>query len=107
MTDINALANRVVEEIKATDEYREFAGLLAEVKKDSALYERLNELRAKNFDIQTGESEDAYDLLDALTNEFEDVINMELARGFLEAEASLCGLIQDLFAEVSNGLEFD
>lgn len=107
MTDISILGNRVVEEIKATEEYREFVELLEKVKKNPTLYERLNEFRRRNFDIQTSESGDILDMMDALTNEFEDVINMELATEFLEAEAAFCGLMQDFYSTVTNGLEFD
>lgn len=107
MVDITALAGSVVEEIKATDEYKEFQRLLLKVKEDPALYNRLNELRRRNFNIQMSDSDDALDMMDALTNEFEDVINMELATEFLEAEAAFCGLMQEFYSTVTDGLEFD
>lgn len=107
MADISSLANSVIEQIKVTDEYKEFQSLLARVKENPALYERLNEFRRRNFDIQMSDSGDTLDMMDALTNEFEDVINMELATEFLEAEAAFCGLMQEFYNTVTDGLEFD
>lgn len=105
--DLEKLSVHVAEILKSTPEYKEFRRLLDEIKKDPSLYERVNELRAKNFRIQMSDSEDALDELDALTNEYEDVINMELTTEFLEAEVAFCRLVQDFYASVTEGLEFN
>lgn len=107
MTDLSALANQVLETIKNTEEYKRYRELLEEIKKDPVIYDRVNELREKNFMIQQSESDDILDMLDALTNEYEDVINMELASEFLSAEVALCRLVQDFNRILVDGLEFD
>ena len=53
------------------------------------------------------DSEDLMDMLDALTNEYEDVINIELASEFLEAEVALCRLVQNFQRDVIAGLNFE
>lgn len=107
MTDLSALANQVLETIRNTEEYKRYRELLEEIKKDPTIYDRVNELREKNFMIQQSESDDILDMIDALTNEYEDVINMELASEFLSAEVALCRLVQDFNRILVDGLEFD
>lgn len=107
MTDLSDLSAKAVEVIRSTPEYIEYKRLLTEVRKEPALYERINGFRARNLEIQMNMSEDAYDKLDALTNEYEDVINRELATEFLEAEAAFCMLVQEFNSAIGEGLEFD
>lgn len=107
MTDLSALSNQVLETIKGTEEYKNYKALLAEIKKNPAIYDRVNELREKNFMLQQSDSEDILDMMDALTNEYEDVINSELASEFLGAEVALCRLIQEFNRSLTDGLEFN
>lgn len=107
MTDLSELNRTVLESIKQTEEYRVYLYKLKELKNDENLYIRVNEMREKNFLLQQANSEEVYDLMDALTNEYEDVINIELVSEFLEAEAALCRLIQNFNRELIEGLEFD
>lgn len=107
MTDLSNLAQNVINIIRSTPEYEKYASALEEIKKDPDLYRRVNELRLKNFELQQEDNEDMMDLMDALTNEYEDVINLESVNRFMEAEAGLCRLFQEFNYLVTNGLEFD
>lgn len=107
MTDLSNLCNTVLDTFFATEEYRTYSELLERLKAEPVLFERVNEFREKNFILQQSDSEDLFDMLDALTNEYEDVINIELASEFIEAEAALCKLIQDFNRRVVDGLKFD
>ena len=71
------------------------------------MYKRVTEYREKNFALQQSDSEDLLDLLDALTNEYEDVINIELASDFIEAEVALCRLVQNFNKDIIAGLNFE
>ena len=53
------------------------------------------------------ESSELMDLMDALTNEYEDVINNESVARFLEAEAAICRMVREFNLMVTEGLEFD
>ncbi|MCQ2520021.1 MAG: YlbF family regulator [Lachnospiraceae bacterium] len=107
MTDLSKLTHYVIDELRATEEYKEYEANLAELVKDRDLYYRVNEMREKNFKIQLSRNEDMMELMDALTNEYEDVINLELVRNFLDSEAAVCRLFQEFHNTVTEGLEFN
>ncbi len=67
----------------------------------------MNVMREKNFLIQQKDEEDMMELMDALTNEYEDVIGMSIVTEFIEAEAAFVKMIQDFTNTVTYGLEFD
>ncbi len=109
MTDLSNLTTNVINVIKETDEYMEYRDSLSAIRSDPALYARVNEMREKNFEIHqsNSDSEELMDLMDALTNEYEDVITNESVGRFLEAEADICKLFQDFYYKVTEGLDFD
>lgn len=106
MTDISFLSNHVLEVVKTTPEYSEYIRTLTELRKDSALHARVNEMREKNFNLQFREDANLMELTDALTYEYEDVIGIAIVKEFIDAEAAFCRLMQTLINEVTNGLEF-
>ena len=108
MTDLTELEQHVLQVLRDTPEYRDYSRTLKELQKNPELYQRVNEMREKNFIIsQKEEDEDIMDLMDALTNEFEDVIGMSVVTEFMEAEAAFVKMIQDFTNTVTYGLEFD
>ena len=107
MTDLSYLSGQVTQALKETYEYGEYRRLLEAMRANGPVYDRVREFREKNFFIQQQASDDMLDLLDALTNEYEDVINMELVNDFIEAEAAFCRLIQDFNTAIIDNLEFD
>lgn len=107
MTDLSNIAQTVINTLKDTVEYKEYEEALAELTKDPALYKRVNEMRDKNFSLQQYDGDDILDLMDALTNEYEDVINLEITGRFIEAEADVCTLIRNFTHMVTEGLDFD
>lgn len=110
MTDIGYLVQYVLERLSETPEYIAYKETLAKLKDNPDLYRKVNELREKNFRLTENEdivSEDLLELSDALTNEYEDVINTELVREFMEAEAAFCRMMQDFNLSLTEGLEFD
>ena len=50
---------------------------------------------------------DLMDCMDALTNEYEDVINNGSVAAFMEAEAAICTLVREFNLTVTEGLDFD
>lgn len=107
MTDLKVLSEQVVNAICRTEEYINYKKCLEEIKKDPVLYKRLNELREKNFRLRQENPDDIIELMDALTNEYDDVINIELTSEFIEAEATFCRMFQEFNQTVIDGLEFD
>ena len=109
MTDLSNLTTNVINVIRETDEYIEYRDSLNAIRSDPSLYTRVNEMREKNFEIHqsNADSEELMDLMDALTNEYKDVITNEAVGRFLEAEADICKLFQEFYYAVTEGLDFD
>ena len=107
MTDLTGLSNQVSESIRNTPEYEEFHRLLLQLREDPELYRRVDEMRDKNFMIQQGDVGDPYDMMDALTNEYEGVINNESVSEFIKAEIALCKMIHEFNRNVTAGLEIE
>lgn len=107
MTDLTAISDIAINAIKETEEYINYQTALARLKENDELFSRTNEMRDKNYRLHLSNSDDMVDLIDALTNEYDDVINNELVSDFLNAEASLCKLVRVLDISVVKGLEFE
>ena len=107
MTDLTGLSNQVSEAIRNTPEYAEFTRLLSQLKQDPELYRRVDEMRDKNFMIHQGDVGDPYDMMDALTNEYEGVINNVSVSEFIQAEIALCKMIHEFNRNVTAGLEIE
>lgn len=107
MRDLALLSEEVASTILETEEYKRYKALITRLKEDPALYAKVNEMREKNFKIQYRYSDDVLDQIDALTNEYDDVINIELVGQFIEAEVSLCRLIQEFNKSIIAKLEFE
>lgn len=107
MTDLHSISESVINALKNTEEYKNYVSAFAEISKNPDLYARVNELREKNYQFHINNSEDLVDQVDALTNEYDDVINNESVSSFLSAEASFCRLIKEFNISVVEGLEFN
>lgn len=108
MTDTTNLSQQVIATLRNMPEYRAYEATLKELKENPELYQRVNEMREKNFLLnQKDNQEEILELMDALTNEYEDVINIKLVSEFMEAEAGFCRIMQTFIDAVTVGLEFD
>lgn len=107
MTDLSELTELLVDKIRETEEFSTYKKTLQVIKENSSVYERVAELLSKNYELQKSEPEDMIDLMDALTKEYEDVINIEAVGEFLEAEAAYSHLVREVNRRVVQGLESD
>lgn len=107
MTDLSELTELLVDKIRETEEFSTYKKTLQVIKENSSVYERVEELLSKNYELQKSEPEDMIDLMDALTKEYEDVINIEAVGEFLEAEAAYSHLVREVNRRVVQGLESD
>lgn len=105
MADLSKLEGEVLQAFLSSNEYKEYHRIQALLKDDPELYRRVNELREKNYLSQVSGTGDIMDVMDALTCEYEDVINNGLVGEFLEAESALCRMIREFNTAVLMGLE--
>lgn len=107
MTNLKYLADNVVNVIKETEDYKQYLQYLALLKEDPKLYLRTCEFRQKNRQIREDNSGNAFDRMEALTNEFEDVITNETAVMFISKETALCKMVHDFYYAITGELEID
>lgn len=107
MSNLKDLCETIINALKDSDEYKEYKEAYMCIKENPELLTRVNELREKNYQLHMDNSEDIVDLVDALTNEYDDVINNESASRFLQAEASFCNIMKEMNVSVVKGLELD
>lgn len=107
MTKLEALSAEVTEALRDTEEYKRYHRILAELKANPDLYRRVSELREQNYVRQTSGNEDMLDIMESLTNEYRDVINIGIVEDFLQAEATFCRVVRHFTERVIQGLEFN
>jgi cell fate (sporulation/competence/biofilm development) regulator YlbF (YheA/YmcA/DUF963 family) len=95
-------------EIQKSDVYQEYRTQLEALKNEPELYERVNQYRMKNFELQTAEPCDGLlDKMDRLEQEYEAMIENPLACDFLRAELAFCRLMQNINKCITSTLEFE
>ena len=95
-------------DIKNTEEYIEYRECLNIIKQDVVLYEKTNEYRLKNFELQTLEhTHDLLDQIDRLEQEYEAIIDNPVVSDFLRAEIAFCRMMQEINNTITTTLDFE
>lgn len=97
-----------VDKLRESEVYKEYTEAKENIKKDPELYRQVNEFRMRNFDLQHNTSEDMLmDALDAFEEEYEDFRANPLVDAFLSAELALCRMLQEIYEQVTEELDFE
>ena len=106
--EILEAARRFADQIMTSDTYKEYLYQLEKIKKQQALYEKVNEFRQRNFDLQNAsESEDLFERLEAFEEEYERFWENPIVDDFLSAELAVCRMMQDLYGVLAEQLDFE
>lgn len=101
-------AGRLNQQIKNSEEYRHYMETNQQLKKNPELYERLNEFRRRNYDLQFSEGDsNLYDEVFNLVKEYDTILQESLVNDFILAEQRFCSMMQELYSALSEGLELD
>ena len=85
------------DKIMASDTYKEYLYQREKIKKQPELYDKVNEFRQRNFELQNEtDGEDLFDRMDAFEKEYEKFRENPLVDDFLRAELSFCRLMQEV-----------
>lgn len=102
------LAGRLNEQIKNSEEYRRYIETDRSLKNEPELYNRYNEFRRRNYDLQFSEGDsNLYDEVFNLVKEYDTILQDSLVNDFILAEQRLCSMMQEVYVALSDGLEFD
>ncbi len=105
---IDNAVKELVREVKTSRVYQEYEMQLTKIKKHPKLYEKVNEFRVKNFELQTQESsEDLYEKMDSFEQEYENIIENPMVSDFLRAELAFCRMIQEVNIYIAQELDFE
>ena len=107
-SEIMEAAKKFAAIIQETDTYKEYYNQREKVKKQPELYDKVNEFRQKNFDLQNeSDSEDLFDRMEAFDQEYAKVREDPLVDDFLRAELAFCRMMQDVEILLAAEIDFE
>ena len=91
-----------------SDAYREYLYQREKIKKQPEIYEKVNEFRQRNFDLQNEtDSEDMLDRMEAFEREYEKFRENPLVDDFLQAELAFCRMMQEVYVLLADEIDFE
>lgn len=108
MIDIDKAIELFAETIKDTETYRKYYTEKEKVKCQPGLKQQIDEFREKNFEVQNlSKEEELIDKIEALEKEYETFRENPLVDSFLSAELSFCRMMQKIYSDLSDKVEFE
>ena len=105
---IQSVSEKFVRELKDTEVYKKYRYQLEKIKKNPELFEKINEFRHHNYEIQnTTQVDELFDKMDAFEKEYEKFRENPIVDDFLRAELAFCGMMQEVNAVITEGLDFE
>lgn len=104
MSNIDYYVNRAIEEIKSESVYRQYTTSLEKLNANPEIKRQVDELRRLNYQAQIkNDDADSYDIDDKI----DELSCIPEVNQFLEAEAALCRLLQDISVRVHEAIHLD
>ena len=98
----------LIQLILSSEEYLHYQNDYNELKKSKDLYEKMNDFRRKNLEIQIfGEEASCYNEMQKLYSESRDVLVDPLVSHFMMSEQIMCKLIRKVQDHISEGCGLD
>lgn len=94
--------------IKASEIYKQYVHAREIVQKEAGLFEKVNEFRTRNYQLQKNTSGDELlEKTEALNQEYATLRSNPLVEDFLNAELAFCRMMQEVNILLTNELNFD
>ncbi|MCH5263334.1 MAG: YlbF family regulator [Lachnospiraceae bacterium] len=94
--------------IQQSDTYKEYWEQREKLKKQPELYDKVNEFRQRNFDIQNeSDSEDLFDKMEAFEREYAKFRENPMVEDFLRAELAFCRMMQNINVLLTAEIDFE
>lgn len=101
-------ARRFAGTIMDSDSYKEYLFQREKIKKQPELYEKVNEFRQRNFELQNEtDSEELFDRVEAFEMEYEKFRENPFVDDFLRAELAFCRLMQEVYVLLAEEIDFE
>ena len=103
----NATAS-YVKAIRDTAVYKKYCEQLERLKRNPEQYQKVNEFRRRNFEIQnTAPKDELFDKMDAFEQEFEKFREDPVVDEFLRAELAFCRMMQEVNLYITEAVNFE
>lgn len=94
--------------IQETDTYKEYRYQREKIKKQPELYDKVNEFRQRNFDLQNeSDSDDLFDRMEEFEREYAKFRENPMVEDFLRAELAFCRMMQDINVLLTAEIDFE
>ena len=105
---IEAAVSGLVRSIKDSEEYHRYRRMCEKVHAYPELERQIHEFRRKNYELQNEEgSWDRYERIESLEREYATFRRDPMVREYLEAELSVCRVIQHVNWEIVRNIDFE
>ncbi len=106
--EIIEAARQFADTIMTSDTYKEYLYQREKIKKQPELYEKVNEFRQRNFDLQNeADSDEIFDRMEAFEREYEKFREDPFVDGFLQAELAFCRMMQEVYVLLAEEIDFE
>lgn len=107
-SEIVEAAKKFAAIIQETDTYKEYYNQREKVKKQPQLYDKINEFRQRNFELQNeSDSEELFDRIEAFDQEYAKFRENPLVDDFLRAELAFCRMMQEVDILLAAEIDFE
>lgn len=106
--EIIEAAKKFADTIMTSDTYKEYLYQREKIKKQPELYEKVNEFRQRNFDLQNeADDDDIFDRMEAFEREYEKFREDPFVDSFLQAELAFCRMMQEVYVLLAEEIDFE
>lgn len=101
-------AEKMKHHISNSKEYLYYKECQKKLKKDKELYDKVNEFRKKNFELQScKQDESTLQEAEQLYDQYQEYLNQESVIEFFDAERKICNIMRQVYDTLAEALEFD
>lgn len=106
--EIIEAAHQFADKIMESDTYKEYLFQREKIKKQPDLYEKVNEFRQRNFDLQNeADGDELFDCVEAFEMEYEKFRENPFVDDFLRAELAFCRMMQEVYVLLAEKIDFE
>ncbi|MCM1123290.1 MAG: YlbF family regulator [Eubacterium sp.] len=107
-SEIMEAAKKFAAIIRESDTYKEYLLQREKIKTQPELYDKVNEYRQRNFDLQNEpDSGDLFDRVEEFGREYAKFCENPLVDDFLQAELAFCRMMQEVNVLLTAEIDFE
>ena len=107
MKNVILQTEQLIKAIETSNEYAQYQMLQNTITKDDGVYQRLNEFRRRNFEIQMNTQVNAIDESANLYQQYQDVLNRPEIKEFLSAEQRYIRMIRQIYRTIDENVNMN